>query len=314
MPETNSPERLINRFQTQLKHDWSRFRDIEGDDSARGNSYESAFRDLLAEYFGGRFDIYTNCSVMDTHLSCFDEFGNGVSNEVDVVSLFSHATPKIVLREREMTWIPLEGVSFLCEIKSRVDKGRLKSDLEKLSVLRSLETDPDDRFGITVSGDYSVDHQIHCLVYDKSSISDDSLNSLLDGTNAWDLVLLVEDDILIVNQTLPVQRVLAATAAASQIPDPYNDDRLDDVLGNDGEAKSVKFPGDSSRSSISIDSGLAWFMLALSISIPWPVGLTTVDHLSQLAMFSKTNLQSGASTSIDQEIEFEERGGADDDT
>lgn len=306
MPRANSPEGLINNFQTQLEQEWSRFRNMEGDDSARGSSYESAFRDLLTEYFGGRFDIYTNCSVMDTNLSCFDEFGNGVNNEVDVVSLFSHATPRIVLREGDMTWVPLEGVSFLCEIKSQVDKRRLSSDLKKLSILRNLELDPNDRFGVTVSGDYSVEHQIHCLVYDKSSISDDSLNSLLEDTDVWDLVLLVEDDVLIVNQTLPVQQFLMPVAAASQIPDPYNDERFTSAITDEGKSKSAKFPGDTSYSSISIDSGLAWFMLALSVSISWPMGLSTAKHLSQLAMSSKTNLQFGASTLVNQEIKFEE--------
>lgn len=118
MPKIDSPEGLINRFQTQLEHQWSRYRDIEGDDSARGSSYESALCDLLDEYFGGRFDLHTNCSIMDDRLDCFEAFDESAENEIDVVALFSHATPRLVLREGDIQWVPLAGVSFLCEVKS----------------------------------------------------------------------------------------------------------------------------------------------------------------------------------------------------
>ena len=311
MPQINTPSGLISNFQTQLEHDWSRFRDLEGDDSARGASYEKAFRDLLNEYLGGRFDFYTNCSVMDENLDCFEEFGDGPNNEVDIVSLFSHSTPRLVLREENMTWVPLEGISFLCEVKSRVDKQRLGSDIDKLSILRELEKDPDERFGPTVSGDCSVNHQIHCLVYDESSISDKSLMSKLEGNTAWDLVLLVKDDILIVNQSLPIQEYLLTTAVASQLPNPQEDERIPTEEGS--YPKKIVFPGDSESNALSIDSGLTWFMLALAGSIPWPIGHTTTNHLSQLAMASKTNVQFGASTSITEELDIEEDNEVDSD-
>jgi hypothetical protein len=116
---------------------------------------------------------------MDEQLACFDLFSDDSENEIDVMALFSHASPRIILQETDVNWVPLEGISFLCEIKSRIDKGRLESDLEKLEIVRSIEVDPDDRFGTDVTGSYSVYYQLHCLVYDQSSISDDTLESIL---------------------------------------------------------------------------------------------------------------------------------------
>jgi len=289
MAKINSPHGLISNFQTQLEHQWSRFRELEGDDSARGSSYESAFSDLLEEYFGGRFDIFTNCSVMDHSLSCFDAFERGAQNEIDVIGLYNHATPRLVLRERDMKWVPLEGVAFLCEVKSRVDKGRIQSDLQKLSILRELESDPDDRFGVTVSGDYSVDHQLHCLIYDRSSISDETLNSNLSESEVWDLVLLVEDDVLIINHTLPVIEILKFQAVKSQ---------ASNMASDDGEVKRTMVPDEENYTCLSLSNGLAWFMLALSGSVPWPVGLTTTRSFTQLLAESQTGMKYSATTQV----------------
>lgn len=290
MPKINNPDALISNFQTQLEHQWSRFRDIEADDSARGSSYETALQELLKEYFGGRFDILSNCSIMDSQLACFDSFSDQSENEIDVVGLFSHASPRIILQETDVNWVPLQGVSFLCEVKSRIDKGRLESDLEKLGIVRSLEEDPDERFGTKVHGDYCVDHQVHCLVYDRSSISDKALNSLLEDNTSWDMVLIVEDDVLVVNKSLPVSEYLQSMAIASQLPTP---DEMPDEEGD------IVIPGEANSNMLSLSNGLAWFVVSLSISIPVPIGLTTASTLSQLIGASSTGVKLGATSSID---------------
>jgi len=291
MTEISSPPGLITNFQTQLEHQWSRLRELESDDSARGSSYETVLKDLLQLYLSGRFDILSNCSVMDSNLACFDEFGNGAENEVDVVGLFSQASPRIILEEYDISWVPLEGVAFICEVKSRLDKGRLQSDIEKLEKIRNLEQEPEDRFGTKISGDFTIDHQLHCLVYDRSSISDDTLNEILAGNDAWDLVLLVEDDTLIVNQTLPAVRYLQAMAMASQIKNP--EDEID------GPRRLIP-PGEENASCISLGNGLAWFLLTIPVSIPVPLGVTTAESLLQLILKSTTGVRLGASTSVDE--------------
>lgn len=290
MPNASQPEDLISSFQTQLEHQWSRFRDIEADDSARGNSYETALRDLLDEYFGGKYDIFSNCSIMDHQLRCFREFGENADNEIDVVALFSQATPRIVLKETHINWVPLQGISFLCDIKSRIDKGRLESDIEKLDITRRLEQDPDDRFGVQASGEYTVDHQLHCLVYDRSSISDDTLNSIVEDNDAWDMILLVEEDTLIVNKTLPIIEYLRMQAVRSQLPHP------EDLPDNEF---TTSIPGEDENGIVSMGNGLAWFIIALSISIPVPLGINTGGTLAELISRSSTGFAKGAKSSMD---------------
>lgn len=297
MTEINSPEGLIRRFQTQLEHQWRRYRDIEADDSARGSSYESALRDVLQMYFGGRFDLHTNCSVMDQNLACFDAFHQNAQNEIDVLALFSHATPRIVLHEGDIQWVPLAGISFLCEVKSRIEKGKLKTDLEKLKILRSLEKDPNDRFGTKVHGDLTVDHQLHCLIYDRAQIADTTMESLLKGSDAWDLLLIVEEDTLVINSTLPVLKIIERSAIGSHLIDNKRDP----------ERKRVASP-DEEIHFISSSNGLAWFILSLSHSIPVPIGISTANTLHELITYSMTGMEYGATTEVndDDMVEFEE--------
>lgn len=284
MVKIDSPNGLIVNFQTQLEHRWHRFRNMAGDDSARGSSYESAFQKLLNEYFGGRFDIRENCSVLDRELNCFNEFGKNAQNEVDIVALFSHATPRLVLQEGDMKWMPLEGSSFLCEVKSQVDKGKLEADLKKLEILRRLERDPDDRFGTAVRGDFCVNHHLHCLVYDRASISDETMNSILEQNDAWDLVLLVEDDVLIVNDTMPANEYLIKNVLFSR------------VINDTDDAAQSQVPNENG--CISVDHGLAWYLMILAISIPVPLGKQTSDTFSTLLRQSVLGIQPGATTEI----------------
>lgn len=307
MNDVSSPTGLIQNFQTQLEHQWQRFRRPEGDDTARGNSYESALKDLLDEYFGGRFDVISNCSVMDADLACFDSFGQGAQNEVDVLALFSHATPRVVLREAELNWVPLEGVSLLCEVKSRVDKGRLESDLRKLEILRELEVDPDDRFSTKISGEYTVDHQIHCLVYDRGHIADETLNTALADSTAWDVVLLVEDDTLIVNETLPFVEYLSPLAVLSQTRN------IDGLQHDDDQVRQAVLPGSEGSTCLSVSNGLAWFILLLSSTIPVPLSVSASSCISELLRHSVTGIRLGASTRVteDDTVEWEETDSGD---
>lgn len=210
MTDISSADELTRRFQTQLDHEWQRFRDIDANDTSRGSSYETELSNILESYLGSSYEIVTNCSIMDRDLECFDTFETSGQNEFDVVSLFCQAIPRIVVEEGKIRWVPLPSIAFVCEVKSRVDKGRLSSDLDKLSTLRSLEGDPADRFPTKMQGPSTVDRQIHCLVYDQASIANDTFTELLaQSQNSWDMVLIVEENVLVVNETLPFQSELS---------------------------------------------------------------------------------------------------------
>lgn len=128
------------------------------------------------------------------------------------------------------------------------------------------------------------------VLYDRSSIADETLDDLLSDSTAWDIILLVEDDTLIVNGTIPMIEYLQSMAISSQV-------RETDVVHE--EPRRVVIPGDGAESTLSVGNGLAWFTIALSITIPVPLGVTTASSLSQLVSQSSTGVRQGATSSID---------------
>ena len=289
MSDSSPIDNLLGIFQNQLERDWRTFRDIEGNDTARGASYEDALSDILSEYFGGIYNVETNCSVMDANLECFNEFDSSSQNEFDVVSLFRQANPRVILREGDITWVPLSAIAFLCEAKSKVDTGRLEDDLEKLESLRLLEADPDDRFPTKVSGDVTVDHQVHCLVYDRAEISNSAMTDLLDTySTAWDIVLIVETDTVIVNGTIPYIEFLRDEAAATQL----------DAISDDSEGGMARAIDDPTHDFISVSNGFAWFMIVIGLSIPIPLSVQTVELFRNIVKETPSGAQYGAKTSV----------------
>lgn len=290
MANTSPIDNLLSTFQNQLERDWRKFRNIEGNDTSRGSSYESALSNILNKYFEGIYKIETNCSIMDMELKCFDEFRSSSQNEFDVVALFRQASPRVILKEGDVTWIPLSAVAFLCESKSKVDKGRLKSDLKKFQILRSIESDPDDRFPTKVHGDFNVDHQIHCLVYDKSEISNSTMTDLLEKyTDAWDIILVVETDTIILNSTVPYVDLLRNQAIGTQM----------DAISSDTDGDVVRKIANPTHNFMSVSNGFAWFMIVLSATIPVPLAIQTTELFTNLIKETKSGLQYGAKTSVD---------------
>jgi len=103
-----------------------------------------------------------------------------------------------------MYWVPYDGVGFICEVKCNPTKSNLEKDLTKLQKLVNLRTDPNERFRRPAMQAEAMTHQIHCLVNDENSFSDESHRELFkEYPDAWDLVLIVNEDKLYINSTLP---------------------------------------------------------------------------------------------------------------
>lgn len=203
--------------------------------------------------------------IIDKNLDVFDKFDTGRGqHEIDVAALFRQSNPQIVFDIQDMTYIPLEGVAFVCEVKNKVDKSRLEKDLEKLSKLRSL-TDPDRSLGAMFSGKYTTTKQLMCLVYDQSQISDESRNKLLfKYKSAWDLMIVVDNDEILINNELPASNIFASTISVRH---PH--------LGNEDKTQFTP-------PIIITDNALMTFFLILSISIPTPPSVSTLDTMLAL--------------------------------
>lgn len=253
-------ERMLNMvddFSEDLRNDWEQIRNRDYNPSRKGGEFEKTIKDFLETYFTSVFEFHIGCFLVDSELRSFKEF-DPKQNEFDIVSLFRTATPNIVFKEGDMNWVPYDGVAFVGEVKSHLSKPNLKKDLSKLDTLKSLRGSPSERFPKSSSGtDMMVPHQLHCLVYDKNEIDRQTRKELFyKYPDAWDLCLIVEEDKLLLNSTLPLAHHL------------FNRE------SQNGEFKWCH-----------IRNGLLWLIVALSVSIPHPPVVYTTNPLVKMASF-----------------------------
>ncbi|MGB9952173.1 DUF6602 domain-containing protein [Haloarcula marismortui] len=248
---------LLGDFSEELQHNWERISKRKHNPSRKGDAFENTLKGFLESYFTSAFDIRIGCSVVDSELRCFNEFDYR-QNEFDVVSSFRTAVPNIVFSEDNMYWVPYDGVAFICEVKSKLTKDKLEGDLSKLDILRKIRGNPSDRFPDNISGtNMMVPHQLHCLIYDKNEINQQTQKELLyEYPNSWDLLLIVNEDKLLMNSTLPYAHKL------------FNNE------GQEGEFQWCH-----------IDNGLLWLIVTLSVSIPQPPVVYTINPLVKMASF-----------------------------
>lgn len=256
---------MIDDFSEDLQNNWSQIRKRQYNPSRKGDEFEESLKDFLESYFTSVFEFRMGCSLVDSELRCFKEFDSG-QNEFDVVSSFRTATPNIVFREGNMQWIPYNGVAFVSEVKSHLTKSNLKKDLSKLDILQDLRGDPSDRFPNMMAGTNAmVPHQIHCLVYDKNEIDRKTRQELFyEYPDAWDLFLIVDEDKLLLNSTLPL---------------------AEDLFGRDRQEGEFQW--------CYIENGLLWLIVSLSVSIPQPPVVHTANPLIKMATFMGTSTGGG---------------------
>lgn len=280
---------LFEGIQRQLREDWREFRDQHHNPSNKGASYEEALAEFLEKYYWGVYEIQTEAVIIDQDLEVFDVFDTGRGeNEIDVVGLFESARPRIVFKIGEMSYVPLRGVAFLCEVKSKIDAGRLEKDLSKLEKVTELIDMNGSRWGMAQTGSYTTSHQIRCLIYDENSISSRELvDKVIEYQDAWDILLIVEDNTLLINSTLPIFSDLQDPIANLELEDitgesttPVEDeeDEVDEELLEELRYKIKREQNFATR-----DNGLADFLIVLSGSIPRPMGVDTTDVLVNLS-------------------------------
>jgi hypothetical protein len=149
---------LFEKFSDRLRRDWEDHT-IPSNPTVRGSSYKEGLANFLRQYFGNKYIVSTNVYLIDNRLACFDVFTDG-QNEFDVVATFSQAEPRISIESGDVQWIPLSSAAFLCEMKSKLTKPNLESNLEKLQSICQLAANPGDRFIGNVPGEYSTNRHI----------------------------------------------------------------------------------------------------------------------------------------------------------
>lgn len=274
-------EWLFRKVQQQLNRDWKELRDVYA--NSKGDTYEQTLSEFLTSYFGGVYDINTKVAVIDSNLISFDvfDFVKG-DDELDLVASFSQSKPRIIFKtgsgKGELRWVPFEGMAFMCEVKSNLTKQAIESDFEKLKPISKISESVDDRFGVTVSGDYTINDPIQCLVYDRESIADDTLKNILQSNYShWHMVLLVENDVLLLNRNIPLSEVFVPSSqmfGAESMPG-LPPEALADM--------ESKLDIDTDPDIVTLNNGLFWFLIAISASIPDPISVNTADSLNALS-------------------------------
>lgn len=283
MSGETDPGAIIEGFNEKLRFQWREYRRQAFNANTKGAVFENTLQEFLLDYFGGVYDVRTRTAVIDEYLECFDVF-NSENNEFDVVSSFQQSVPRLIFKSDEMTWVPYDGVAFISEVKSEINTTKLESDLEKFAKLKKIESDNlQNRFSRDTPGTrmyvelepgekgygemMNVDHQLKCLVYDNASISESSLRERLQvDTEIWDLLLIVEENILFISPKLPF-----ANFWKKRMVDAFS------PVIEEGTIDKNSFPD-----IVALKDGLVWFVILISISIPRPQPFDVSPALLQL--------------------------------
>lgn len=290
----NNGEWLLDKVQSQLDSDWDDIRDLKA--GAKGTHYERKLKKFLHQYYGNIYDIRTKTAVIDPDGECFDIFDFTGDDEYDVVASFKQSNPKIVFETGEepekIPWVPYISAAFIIEVKSSLTKQALEGDLEKLNKLTQLDPTIEDRFDLNMTGGYTIDQPLKCLVYDRESIAEETLNELLeDHLEDWHLVLIVEEDTIILNSRLPFAQSLIPASnkfGPAEIDESLPDEALDAI--------EDEFDFDTDPDILTTDRGLLNFITAIAVSIPDPLSISTIDTI--LSMTQGTTTASGAKKSV----------------
>ncbi|MCU4750959.1 hypothetical protein OB919_03005 [Halobacteria archaeon AArc-curdl1] len=247
-------QELLNGLRNRLRSRWKEYRKQSYNPNTKGGAYEQALAKFLRDYVGGSYDIRTRTAVIDDDLKALELF-SPAQNEIDVVASFPQSKPQVVFESEGMTWAPYNGVAFICEVKSTLTTTALREDLEKTGKLSEIERE--GGLGVSIGGETTVDYQLKCLVYDDyDSVDMNTVYEILDdNSNAWDLVLLVENDQLIAHPDLPFTETVSNPL--------YYKNKTDSGI-------------------VHTPNGLIWFLSYLSVSIDYPPTITTVNPILQM--------------------------------
>lgn len=209
----NHVEQIIEKVENELMNELREVMELPSSPNVKGEMYEVKISSFFEKYLGSIYDFHTRVSIIDFLGFCFEVF-KPIENEFDIVATYKTAVPRIILKHEgevnekksEFKYIPYDSVAFIIQVKQDLDKGKLKSDLEKLKKIRSLPLYP-NRIPASVTypntlciGGPSVS-PLNILFYlRRRSISDEAIESLLkEFKDCWDFLVIVEDKILLIN-------------------------------------------------------------------------------------------------------------------
>ena len=152
----------------------------------------------------------------------------------------------------------------------------------------------ENRFGVTVGGNYTIEDPLQCLVYDRESIADDTLDGILtENQEHWHMVLIVENDVLILNRSLPLSEIFAPSS------DDFGSEGMPEIPPEYLAMLEEQADINLDPAIITLDNGLFWFLITISASIPDPMSVNTANSLNALS--KNIRFQTEAVTDMDED-------------
>lgn len=204
---------LLDGVDKNLRNRFDTIREVHYNPNTKGGNYEKILAQYLREYLDTLVDFHIRSAILDATLEVLNIFPKG-GNEFDVVATYKTATPKIVLKTGDMSYIPYDAVAFFIEVKQTLSKSKLEDDLKKYKKL--LELQLSNRFRSKLGPVTRIDYPMKILFYYENEISKGTLEKILvENNDFWDILIIYQDNIMYANSRLPyiirAQKILKGT-------------------------------------------------------------------------------------------------------
>ncbi len=198
---------LMSAMHQKMKDEFERYKKLHYNPNTKGGGYEKVVLSMLTDYIGSAFNFHQRAQLIDAEMKYMDIFAKG-SNEIDVIATFRNASPNLILKIQDTEFVPYDAVAFMIEVKERMDKSNLEVDLDKLRKIAMLPLTP-DRCQPPLTGSYNIERPLRILFYYDISIDDrEEERLLLEHYSDWDLIVVLQKDVIILNMSLPISDIL----------------------------------------------------------------------------------------------------------
>lgn len=196
---------MLEQFDKSILAEFERIRALRYEPNVKGGSYEKVLAEFLKAYVAGILDFHTRAQLMDAKLEYTNVFKVG-ENNFDVVGTFKNSIPKLVFDIEDTSFVCLDTVALILEVKQDLTKSNLIDDLEKFGKLCKLSLTP-DRYGPSITGQYTIKEPFKCLFYFDSSIDKQVLiESLFTYQEYWHMLVVLNKCELYCNPSVKFTR------------------------------------------------------------------------------------------------------------
>lgn len=205
---------ILTRIEEQLKTKFEELRSEKYNQNTKGYDYEEIVKQFFEDYVGGGFEVLIRMGILDAELKVLNAL-KPTENEFDVVGLYRNAVPKLVHRRL----VPYDSVAFIIEVKQTLTIPNLENDLAKFEKIKSLKINPQRfNFNCWFPADL-IKRPIRVLFYYESQADIEKVFGLLDSSDSWDLCIIVKDNNVLMNSTIPYVKKQFKQAKFIQFPE-----------------------------------------------------------------------------------------------